>query len=659
MSVKTVVVLGAGAMGHGIAQVSAMAGFKVVLRDIKDEFVQKGYQRIKDDLEKRVKKGTMSEAEKNNLLGAITPVVDLKAALKNADIIIEAAPEIMKLKQDIFNEAAKLCPKGAVFATNTSSLSITEIARGLDSPGRLVGLHFFNPVPRMKLVEIIYGERTEEKAVQAIEDLAKKMGKTAIYVRKDVPGFVVNRIFVPFANEAAWVLHNGEVSTPFEVDAAIKFRLGLPMGMLELLDTLGEGAIDVQYHVSNYFKETIGESWGPPTNLAELFKAGSLGRKTKKGFYDWSDPAKKNEIALKAGRSFDPLRVIVIAINEAANLLVNKVATREDIDVGTLLGLGFPRGILRMADDIGLDVVVNELDRLYDKFKEKRYKASPLLVELVKEGKTGRKAREGFYTSQEPENINFSVDKKMVATLTLNRPQRANALNISFLDEINDVLDAVERNADIRCLIVTGAGRNFCAGADMTGFAAGRSDEMIRFCNRGHEVFTRLETFSKPVIAAINGPAMGGGFELALACDMRIMSSRAYAQFPEVNLGLFPGWGGTQRLPRLIGMGKAKQIIFMAEKIDAQKALDYGLVNFIAEADAFNAFVQQIAEKLAKASPLGLKMAKTVMYYGAQADQRTGLFLEGTAAGDICTTDDISEGITAFMNRREAVYKGK
>ena len=252
-----------------------------------------------------------------------------------------------------------------------------------------------------------------------------------------------------------------------------------------------------------------------------------------------------------------------------------------------------------------------------------------------------------------------SVDEKMVGTLTLNRPQRANALNIAFLDEINDVLDAAERDPNIRCLVITGAGRNFCAGADMTGFAAGRSDEMLQFCTRGHEVFTRLETFSKPVIAAINGPAMGGGFELALACDIRIMSSRASAQFTEVNLGLFPGWGGTQRLPRLIGMSKAKQIILLAEKIDAQKAFDYGLVNFIAEADGFKAFVQQTAEKLTKASPLGLKMAKTVMYYGAQADQRTGLFLEGTAAGDVCTTDDISEGITAFMNRRQPVYKGK
>jgi enoyl-CoA hydratase/carnithine racemase len=282
-----------------------------------------------------------------------------------------------------------------------------------------------------------------------------------------------------------------------------------------------------------------------------------------------------------------------------------------------------------------------------------------LLLRLVKEGKTGRKAREGFYTSQEPENVNFSVGGNMVATLTLNRPQRANALNISFLDEINDVLDAVERDADIRCLIITGAGRNFCAGADMAGFASGIPGDMMAFSDRGHEIFTRLETLSKPVIAAINGPALGGGLELALACDLRIMSRKAFVQFSEVNLGLFPGWGGTQRLPRLIGMGKAKQAIFMAEKIDGQKALDYGLVNFIADPEEFNGLVRTVAEKIAKASPLGIKMAKKVMYYGSQADQRTGLFVEGASAGDVCPSDDLSEGITAFMNRREPVYKGK
>jgi enoyl-CoA hydratase/carnithine racemase len=247
----------------------------------------------------------------------------------------------------------------------------------------------------------------------------------------------------------------------------------------------------------------------------------------------------------------------------------------------------------------------------------------------------------------------------MVATLTLNRPQRANALNLGFLDEINGVLDIVENDVNIRCLVITGAGKNFCAGADMSGFASGIAGDMMRFSDRGHEVFTRLETLSKPVIAAINGAAMGGGLEMALACDIRIMSSNAFVQLPEVNLGLFPGWGGTQRLPRLIGMGKAKQAIFLCEKIDAKKAEDYGLVNFVAEAEGFGEFVQDVAQKLTKASPLGLKMSKKIMYYGMQADQRTGLFMENASSGDVCTTDDISEGITAFMNRREAVYKGR
>ena len=185
--------------------------------------------------------------------------------------------------------------------------------------------------------------------------------------------------------------------------------------------------------------------------------------------------------------------------------------------------------------------------------------------------------------------------------------------------------------------------------------AAGRSFWETWF---GGDLQEGLEVW-KPIVAAVNGYCLAGGLEIALACDLRIAEEHAQFGLTEVKWGIIPGAGGTQRLPRLIGMGKAKQAIFLAEKIDAQKALDCGLANFIAEPEGFEEFVKGIAERLTKASPLGLKMAKQVMYYGAQADQRTGLFLEGASSGDVCTTDDISEGITAFMNRRPAVYKGR
>ncbi len=661
MEIKNVVVLGAGAMGHGIALVAATAGFNVTLRDIKEEFVQKGYEAIKSNLETRVKKGKMGESEKDKVLSLISPVVDLKKALKNADFVIEAVPEVMKIKKEVFAEAESSCPSHTIFATNTSGFSITEMSEALKKPERLVGLHFFNPVHIMKLVEIIQGAHTGGDAIAAAEAFAKKTGKTAIYVRKDVPGFIVNTIFVPLVNECAWAVYNKEAQSPFDVDAAVKYRLGLPMGMLELIDTLGGGAVDVQYHVSNYFKETRGESYGPPTNLAELFKAGTLGKKHGKGFYDWSE-GKRNEIPLSAGRRFDPIRIIVAAINEATKLVADNISTKQDIDTGTILGLGFPRGILRMADDIGLDKVLGELNRLYEKYKEERYKPSSLLVDLVKSGKLGRKTGEGFYsynTGKDYEFVKFSVNDNKVAKLILNRPQRANALNMAFLDEINEVLDIVEKDVDIRCLIMTGSGRNFCAGADMAGFATGIPGDMINFSDRGHDIFTRMETMSKPVIASINGPAMGGGLEMALACDLRIMNKKTFLQLPETNLGLFPGWGGTQRLPRLIGMAKAKQFIFLGERITADKALECGLANFVAEPEELDALVDSIAEKLAKAGPLGIRMAKKVMYYGAQADQRTGLFIEGVSAGDLCTSDDLSEGVTAFMNRRDPNYIGK
>lgn len=659
MEVKNITVLGAGAMGQGIAEVAATAGYKVVLRDIKEEFVQKGYKGIEKNFDKSIKKGKMDEAQKKAIMSLITPVVDLAQAVKNADLIIEAVPEIVKLKKEVFAEVEKHAPAGAVLATNTSSISITEIASVLKNPARFVGLHFFNPVPTMQLVEIIYGNKTSDDAAKVVEVVSKKMKKVPIYVRKDIPGFVVNRIFCPMANEQVWALDNGEIQSCMEADAAIKFKLGLPMGMFELNDFLG--SVGVLCHVMNYFREALGESYRPAPTLAKLAKDGHLGRISKKGFYDWSNPENKNEITLAAGRKCDPIRFFAPAVNEAAKIMEVGAATKEDVDTGVLLGLGYPRGILRMADDIGLDVIVNELNRLNTKFNEQRYVPSAVLTDLVKKGKCGRKSEQGFYAygKGKYEFVKFSVSKN-IGTLVLNRPARANALNLSFLDEIACVLDTVEKDDNIRCLIITGAGRNFCGGADMSGFATGRPEDLMNFSNAGHEVFTKLETLSKLVIASINGPALGGGFELALACDFRVMNDKAFLQLPELNLGLFPGWGGTQRLTRMVGMSQAKQIIFLTEKIDAGKALELGIANFVVTPEELKeGFVEKLAEKLAAGAPLAQKLTKRVMYYGDQADQRTALYLENAAIGDVCPTDDISEGVTAVMNRRAPQFSGK
>ncbi len=659
--IKVVTVLGAGGMGAQIGALAAEAGYNVKLRDIEDKFLENGRQIIEANYDRRINRGRLTEAAKKDYMSRMTFLVDIKEAVKDADIIIEAVPEIMDLKKSVLKEVSALCPDDCVFATNTSSLSIAEMSEAGKRPEMVVGTHYFNPPHRMTLLEIVHGENTSQEAIKVAEQVAIAMGRAVVHV-KDVPGFVANRIFCNMSNEADWALAQGEAKSPFEVDSAIKYKLGLPMGMLELQDALGGGSVDTQFHVMEYFGETMGKSYGPAPVLTKLFKEGNYGKKTGKGYYDWSE-GNTNEIPMNAGYGFDPIRVLATSVNEAAKLIEMDATSRDEIDTAVLLGLNYPRGILRMADSTGLDRVLDELNRLYNKYdKEDRYKVSSVITKLVKQGKLGRKTGAGFYSygPGEYEFVKLDINKETkVARLILNRPNRANAFNADFMTEINKALTELEENAAVRCVVITGAGANFCGGADFAAFASGEMDATFNFSEAPHDVFTRIETYPKPVIAAINGPAMGGGLELALSCDIRIMNKTAAVRLPELNLGLFPGAGATQRLGRLIGWARAKEIILLTDPVDADKALAWGLVSYIAEPGEFNKLVDDTAAKLANGAPLAQKLVKGLMYYGAQADQRTALYLEAAASGDIASTKDLNEGITATNYRRTPKFTGK
>jgi len=659
--IKNVTVLGAGGMGAQIGALAAEAGYNVKLRDIEDRFLENGRKTIESNYDRRISRGRLAEAAKKEYMSRMTFLVDLKEAVRDADIVIEAVPEVMDLKKSVLKEVSALCPNDCVFATNTSSLSIAEMAEAGKRPEMVVGTHYFNPPHRMTLLEIVHGENTSAEAIKIAEEVAIKMGRAVVHV-KDVPGFVANRIFCNMSNEADWALAQGEARSPFEVDSAIKYKLGLPMGMLELQDALGGGSIDTQFHVMEYFGETMGKSYGPAPILEKLFKEGNYGKKTGRGYYDWSE-GKTNEIPMNVGYNFDPIRVLATAVNEAAKLIEIDATTRDEIDTAVLLGLNYPRGILRMADSTGLDKILDELNRLYNKYdKEDRYKASSVITRLVKQGKLGRKTGEGFYTygPGEYEFVKLEINQETrVTKLILNRPNRANAFNADFMTEINKALDELEKDENVRCIVITGAGANFCGGADVSAFASGQVNDAFNFSEAPHDVFTRIETYPKPVIAAINGAAMGGGLELAISCDIRIMNTNAQLRLPELTLGLLPGAGATQRVGRLIGWARAKEMVLLAEPVMADKALDWGLVNFIAEPDKFNAMVDEIAAKLANGAPLAQKLAKGLMYYGAQADQRTALYLEAAISGDIALTRDLNEGLTSMNYRRSPKFTGK
>ena len=285
MQVKKVGVVGAGAMGNGIAQVAAQIGCNVVMRDIEDTFVERGRKNIDKFLSRSVEKGKIDSNEKDSILGRIKGTTEM-SQLKEVDFVIEAVIEDLELKKSVFKELDELCRPEVVLASNTSSMSLTEIASATKRPEKVCGMHFFNPVPLMRLVEVIRGYATSDGTVAITTDLAKKMGKVTVEVKKDSPGFIVNRIMIPHMLEAIKIVEEG-IATKEDVDTAVKNGLNYPMGPFELMDLTG---IDVCYFVNEYFyKELNKESkWVSPNLLKTMIRAGNLGRKTGEGWYNYS-----------------------------------------------------------------------------------------------------------------------------------------------------------------------------------------------------------------------------------------------------------------------------------------------------------------------------------------------------------------------------------
>jgi 3-hydroxybutyryl-CoA dehydrogenase len=282
--VKKICVMGAGLMGNGIAQTCAQAGYKVAIRDIEDRFVEGGLNNIKKNLSRAVSKEKMTQEQMDTILSNIHGTTDLKEAVKDADVVIEAIIENRDLKRKVFAELEEICKPDCIFASNTSSISITDMASATKRPEKFIGMHFFNPVPVMRLVEIIKGYDTSEETYLFIDELSKKLGKETVLVN-EAPGFAVNRLLLPFLLEAIFTLQEG-VTTVEDLDKAISLGLNHPMGPLTLLDFVG---LDTALFIADYmYSEFQDSKYRAPTLLRKMVRAGHFGRKSGKGFYDYT-----------------------------------------------------------------------------------------------------------------------------------------------------------------------------------------------------------------------------------------------------------------------------------------------------------------------------------------------------------------------------------
>ncbi len=664
MAIERVTVVGAGDMGHGIAELFAVNGFHVTLVDKFPQALEKAQARIASSLDRLVEKGKLTKEQSSEAKSKIAYAGDLGGAVSAADLVVEAVPESVELKKGVIREASASAPAGAIFASNTSNIRISDLAEAANRPHRVVGMHFFNPPMLMKLVEVIPGAKTDPAVAQEVFDLCGKLGRTAVKVQKDSPGFIVNRINAADTLFFCLLLDRG-VASPSEVDRFARGQ-GLPMGPYELLDFVG---VDVGADSLAYFASALSPEYGKGTTFAKMVKEGRLGKKTGRGFYDWSsgkaeipkaDPTDKVSI----------MDIFALEINESVKLLEEGVATPDDIERGVVLGMNRPFGPISVAKDLSNAEVKAKLEELSAKyecgvFAPARSIAEGRLRDAI-EGRLHPMSGEAGPSTEArapaPEATRGAIRLERleggVAKVVIARP-RLNLINGEVLDGLNGVLTDLWNDREIRAIVVTGEGTVFSAGFEMTKFVSDAAG-MMEFARKGERTMRRLSEIPKLTIAVLKGYALGGGLELALACDLRLATEDVELKFPELARGLVPAWSGTQRLSRLVGLSRASSMILACESVTGKRAYEVGLVNRVIQAVEPDEQAVKYARELASSeAPVAVMLAKKLLNKGSEVPTDVGLEMEEMAAGVLFGTEDLKEGISAFLGKRKPEFKGK
>ena len=565
-TVESIAIIGAGNMGSGIAQKSAQELYDVQMVDREAQWVERGQKIIADFLAEAIERRIFRPAEVDAIKSRVRSVVGTENVDPTTDLVIEAVFEDFDVKTAVFATLDEVCDEHTILASNTSSLSVNELAEATRRPDRFVGLHFFFHPAKNRLIEIIPAESTSAATLSAVEQYCKTMGKVVI-VCKDRPGFVVNRFFVPWLNEACLLLDEG-VGTMAQIDAVARdaFRIGL--GPFALMNLTGP---TIALHATDYLAEQLDTvRYTGAASLRELVSSGEM--------WQIGDETESGEEASRVIRE----RLLGQVFAVSAQIVEEDICSKEDVDRGAKVGLRWARGPFELANRLG----VGEAVRMAEAYSDL----------------AGFELPEWFANLSGPMQFSLVdvVVEDGVATVRLNRPEAMNALNETLVAQLGSALDELNAREDVSTIILEGAGKAFVAGADVKFFVdkirADAISDIYDFTAFGHEVLGKLENSDKITIALTTGLALGGGLELALACDYRIGTRRTQFRFPETSIGIYPGLGGTQRTPRICGIEAARFAILAGNFLDAGSAAALGLLTHLVEASDVASTVDELVE---------------------------------------------------------------
>jgi enoyl-CoA hydratase/3-hydroxyacyl-CoA dehydrogenase len=662
MFVFKAAVVGAGTMGGQIAQTIAAAGIPVVLKDVNNDLVEAGLAEArkvtKNQVGKLVERGKLNEEAAGIQVAAVIERIHGTTEYEgfgDVDFVIEAVPERMEIKQTVFDELDAITPGHAILASNTSSLSITEIGEHTSRPDKVCGFHYFYPASVMRLIEVIEGDDTSAETLGTAVAFAQTIRKMPITCA-EVPGFVVNRILNSALSEV-WRMQEEQQLSIEKIDEAVTESKTAPMGPFYLGDLLG---LDTVLHVAEYLDASYPGRMHVHSGLRELVDAGKLGAKSGgEGFYRNGDAQVPGDNAPDPQELAD--RFNLKALVEAVLLVEEGVVSTKDVDLGMMAGAGLIPPPLARADATGLDEVVRKLETAASEWGE-RFAPPLLLRRLANQGRTGLKSGQGFYAYKQPDAEGFDQGETValetrgdIAIAWLDSPPM-NAIAPRVVDDLQRVWDHVRDGGKVRALILASANPQvFCAGADIKSFTQLDESTGRAFIAKGHALLRDMERSGIATIAAVNAIAFGGGNELAMGCDVRIAARSALFGQPEINLGILPGLGGTQRLPRLVGTNKALEMNLTGDPVSAEEAYEFGLVNRVVPDHELLDAALAWARKLAGQAPLSVQQIKRL---SADPALDAGLEAEKDAFVEALATEDGREGVAAFLEKRPPQWRG-